>query len=73
MESGVGINPQAHADSAAEYDSEAGERVRSESGSESEVPKSDSARARNRTRYGVGNRFGVGFDHELRGLCESGS
>jgi hypothetical protein len=52
-ESGVGIVPEAYLDSAVKYDSEAGWEARSDSGSESEVRKSDSARARNRARYGI--------------------
>ena len=40
-ESGVGIDPEAHADSVAKYDSEAGWEVRSESGSGSEMRKSN--------------------------------
>ena len=37
----MGIDPEAHADSAVKYDSEAGWEARSESGSESELRKSD--------------------------------
>ena len=43
-ESGVGVDPDAHADSAAKYDSEAGWGTCSESGPESGLRKSDSTR-----------------------------
>ena len=56
-ESGVGIHPEAHADSAAKYDSEAGWEERSESDSESESQMSYSVRARNRARYGPFGRM----------------
>ncbi len=49
-ESGVGVDPEAHAHSAVKYDSEASWVVRLESGSESELRKSDSVRARKRAR-----------------------
>ena len=49
-ESGVGVDPEAHAHSAVKYDSEAGWVARSESGSESELRKSDSVRAQKRVR-----------------------
>ena len=39
--SGMGVDPEAHADSAVKYDSEAGEVARSELGSESELRKAD--------------------------------
>ena len=56
-ESGVGIHPEAHADSAAKYDSDPGWEARSESDSESESQKSYSVRARNRARYGPFGRM----------------
>ena len=46
-ESGVGIDPEAQADSAAKYNSEAGRGARSESGSEFELRKSESGSVRN--------------------------
>ena len=65
-ESGVDIDPETHPDSAAMYDSGAGWGARSESGSESEVRKSDSARARNRARYGIAGGCGVGRGYRPR-------
>ena len=55
-ESGVGVDPEAHADSAVKYDAEAGGVACSESGTESELRKSDSARARNPARYPMRSR-----------------
>jgi len=64
-ESGVGIDPEAYADSAAKYDPEAGWEARSEAGSGSELRQSDSVRAlksysvrRNRARYGIAEQCG---------------
>jgi len=60
-ESGVGVDPEAHTDSTAAYDSEAGGEARSESGSESELWRSDAVRARNPARVGVDSRSSMGF------------
>ena len=66
-ESGVGIDVEANADSAAKYNSEAGWGARLESDWESELRKSDSARARNRAGCGIGNECVVDPGHTLRG------
>ena len=69
--SGVGIDPEAHADLAAKYDSEGGWKARSES----VLRKSDSARARKRARYGIAAVCGCRRGHGSRGSaakCDSG-